>query len=358
MTESAAPAPYRAVVIGLTGIGANRPAAPQGLPLYGAMPTSHVSAYQQHPRTELVGVCDLRAEALDQFRSDWQDVWPDTRTYTDAATMLRETSPDLVSIATSDHAHSQLCVLAAETGARAILCEKPIATTLADADRMIAACEANSVPLSIEHTRRWDPLYLEARRIVHSGDLGPVRTVTSEMFSRRAMLFRNGTHLIDLIPFFAGDVAARWLMADLEDGFEQYTEYDGDGGRNPDLEPYASAYIRYEDGVRAFFNSYKTEFPGSQVSITCDGGRVEINDRGGRVIRGASHWDFAVSDLRAGHFRYERQLAAVAELIDVLENPQHKLISSGREARRTLELILAMMASHTQGNRRVDLPLS
>lgn len=344
---------YRAVLVGLTGIGARRPADPEGMPLYGTMPPSHASAYYQHPQTELVGVCDLRQDALDAFRADWRDVWPDAGAYTDFGAMLREQSPDLVSIATSDHAHAELCVQAAQSGARAILCEKPIATTLADADRMIEACERHGVPLSIEHTRRWDPRFQEARRILRSGELGPVRTIVVEMFSKRAMLFRNGTHLIDLIPFFA-DTGIRWLMADLEDGFENYSQYSGDGGRDPDLEPYASAYLRLEDGVRAFYNSYKTEFPGSQVTVTCDVGRIEVSDRGGRVIRS----DMSASELQTGSYVYERQLAAVHELIHVLENPGTELVSSGREARRTLEIILAMLASHTNGNKRIDLPLT
>lgn len=352
MTET-----YRAVLVGLTGIGARRPAEPDDMPLYGTMPPSHASAYHQHPQTELVGVCDLRQEALDTFRSDWQDVWPDVGTYTDFERMLQEQQPDLVSIATSDHAHANLCVQAAEAGARAILCEKPIATTLADADRMIEACQRHGIPLSIEHTRRWDPRFVEARRLLRAGDMGPVRTIVVEMFSTRAMLFRNGTHLIDLIPFFA-ETDVRWLMAELEDGFEDYSEYSGDGGRNPDLEPYASAYLRLEGGVRAFYNSYKTKFPGTQVTITCDDGRIEVSDHGGRVIRGDSHQSWSASDLLGGSYRYERQLAAVHELIHVLQNPGTPLVSSGQEARKTLEIILAMLASHTRGNARIDLPFS
>jgi predicted dehydrogenase len=279
------------------------------------------------------------------------------RTYTDFGEMMEREDADLVSIATSDHAHADLCVKAAESGARAILCEKPIATTLADADRMIEACEAHGIPLSIEHTRRWDPRHLTARRLLRQGDLGPVRTVTVEMFTPRAMLFRNGTHHIDLIPFFA-EQNAEWLIADLEEGFEGYTEYAGDGGRDPDLEPDASAYIHCAGGVRAFVNTYKTELSGSQVAITCEDGRIEVSDRDARVLRSSSHFEWSAADLQVDSFRYERQLAAVHELIHVLENPGTELVSSGREARKTLEIILAMLASNADGNRRIDLPLS
>ncbi|MCC7261977.1 MAG: Gfo/Idh/MocA family oxidoreductase [Candidatus Latescibacteria bacterium] len=347
---------YRAVIVGLTGIGGARPTADRSQPVFHPNPPSHAAAYHHHPRTALTAVCDLRPEALEDFRQRWQDVWPDLRYYTDYDRMLAEQQPDLVSIATSDHAHADLCVAATQCGARAILCEKPIATTLADADRMIAAAAQRGVLLSIEHTRRWEPIFLQARQLVRSGELGAVRTMTAELFSPRAMLFRNGTHLIDLFGFFA-DHEPEWVVADLEDGFEDYTAYQGDGGRNPALEPYASAYIRYGGGIRAFYNSYKCAYPGSGFSLVCESGSVRVTDQGAQVTKGSSHAEFWTRDLVPGVFLQTRQLGAVAELIEVLEKGG-VLVSPGEEARKALELTLAMLASHCRGNVRVNLPLT
>lgn len=59
---------YRTAVVGLTGIGDRRaPVESDGLRR--PMGRSHVSAYVTHPRTELVAVCDLRREALEEFRA-------------------------------------------------------------------------------------------------------------------------------------------------------------------------------------------------------------------------------------------------------------------------------------------------
>lgn len=346
---------YRACLVGLTGIGASRPAEVEGLPLYGAMPGSHAAAYAAHPRTELVGVCDLQQSLLDDFAGRWSDVWPEMGYYTDFGRMLEETRPDLVSIATSDHAHAAICVQAAQSGARAIFCEKPIATSLADADAMIAACDEAGVLLSVDHTRRWDPAFLEARRIIQSGAIGPLRSLHVELYSRRAMLFRNGTHMIDLLCFFAGSNPV-WVSAELEEGFEDFTEYRGDGGRDPGTDPSAAAYIRFEGGIRAYFNADKMDFPGSQLTLICEQGRIEISDREARLIRGTSNSEWSASVLQPPSFQQQRQLAAVAELLDVLENGG-TLVSDGREARKTLEIILGMLRSHHEGNRRVDLPL-
>ena len=352
MTESRR---YRAALIGLTGIGANRPSAETVPPLGPPQPASHAGAYYRHPRTDLVAVCDLQEDLLDRFRADWSDVWPDLRYYTDARRMFDEVGPELVSIATSDHAHADLCVQAADSGCQGIFCEKPIATALEDADRMIEACRRHGIPLSVDHTRRWDPAFIQARDLLRGGELGPVRTVAAELFSPRAMLFRNGTHLIDLICFFA-DAQPQWVSAELEEGFEAFTSYQGDGGRDPASDPSATAYIRFADGIRAFFSAYKTSFPGSQVTVTCDAGRLEISDRGTRVIRGDSHTHWAAAELPTPRSLYERQLAAVDELLHAIEQGTD-LVSSGEEARKTLEIILAMLRSHHSGNNRVDLPL-
>ncbi|HRJ42459.1 MAG: Gfo/Idh/MocA family oxidoreductase [Caldilineaceae bacterium] len=346
---------YKAVIVGLTGIGARRASEPVGLPIYGAMPRSHAAAYHRHPQTEVVAVCDIRQEALDSFQREWADIWPDVRCYTDYRAMLAQEKPDLVSVCTPDHLHADITVDAANGGARAILCEKPIATTLADADRMLAAAETNNVLLSIEHTRRWSPIFLKARQMIRSGEYGPLRGITANLYSLRSMLFRNGTHLMDMICFFA-DADPAWVFAELEEGFAYFTEYKSDGGHDPKTDPAASAYIHFANGVRAYYNSLKISMPGSQFELVCDKARIEVSDRGVTVIQGSGHTEWVKSDLPVDDYMYTYQLAALAELIQVLEQGGD-LISPAREARKTLEILLAMLKSHELGNVRVNLPL-
>ena len=344
---------YRTAIVGLTGIGARRPPEPTDVPLYGTLPASHAAAYNRHPQTEVAAVCDIRQELLDEFKENWADVWPEVNCYTDYREMLEKERPDLVSVATSDHFHADITVDAAEGDARGILCEKPIATTLADADRMIAAAEANDVVLSIEHTRRWNAEHHKAREIIRSGEIGSLRAVVATLLSPRAMLFRNGTHTIDAICFFAESEPA-WVSAELEDGFDHFTEYKSGGGRDATTDPAASAYIRFANGVRAFFNGVKTQMLGSQLELQCDDGRIEVSDRGVSLIRSHSHIDWARHDLRASRYMYTQQLGAVAELIDAVENGR-ELVSPAPEARKTLQIMLGILKSHENGNSRVDL---
>lgn len=347
---------YKAVIVGLTGIGARRPAESPELPLYGAMPRSHAASYYRHPQTDLVGVCDIRQDALDGFRREWGDVWPEMAYYTDYRAMLEELQPDIVSVVTPDHVHADITVAAAQGSAQAILCEKPIATTLADADRMIAAAEANNVLLSIEHTRRWSPTFHKARELIRSGEFGPLRTIISNMFSPRAMLFRNGTHMVDMIMFFA-ESDPIWVWSELEEGFDHFTEYKSDGGHDPATDPAATAYIRFANGVRAYYNTVKVTLPGSQFELTCDNARLEVSDRGLTLIRGHEHYQWSRAEVVADDYMYSYQLGALAELIHVLENGGD-LVSPAQEARKTLEVMLAILKSHELGNNRVNLPLA
>ncbi len=233
-----------------------------------------------------------------------------------------------------------------------ILCEKPIATTLADAERMIKATAANNVLLSIEHTRRWSPNFHAARELIRSGELGTLRVVTANMYSRRSMLFRNGTHTVDLLCFFA-ESDPEWVFANLEEGFDDYAEYRGDG-KDPAKDPAASAYVHFKNGVRAFYNGVKVDMPGSQFELVCDNGRLEISDRSVTVIRGSTHLEWARSELVPPTYLFTHHTAAIAELIHVLENGG-ELVSPGQEALKTVRIMLGMLHSHHQGNIRVNV---
>ena len=322
------------------------------------MGRSHVSCYVDHPRTELVGVCDLRSEAINEFQETWPDL-SEVAIHTDFGDLLAEQHPDIVSIVTGDHVHADLTVASVEAGVRAVFCEKPIATTLEDADRMIEVCQKHRVPLSIDHTRRWGATYSEAHRLITSGALGSLRTMSVEHYGPRAMMFRNGTHFIDLLRFFS-NTEPRWVTAKLEPGFDHFDRYRGDGGKDPSQDPYVSALIGFEDDIRATFTSYKTAFSAGILNVTCDHGRLEFHgghaqiftnnsDVGGRRLQSTG--------LEPNDYLYVNQLAAGDELVAALDGNNSPLVSPGTDARWTLEILLGILASQQNGHNRVDLPL-
>ena len=98
--------------------------------------------------------------------------------YTDVAEMLAHPSLDAVIIATPARFHTNVLVQAAEAG-KAVFCEKPMALTLEDADRGIAAAKAAGVPLQVGFNRRWDQAFAEGRAAIDAGKVGAPQLIRS-----------------------------------------------------------------------------------------------------------------------------------------------------------------------------------
>ncbi|PDT44840.1 dehydrogenase [Sinorhizobium fredii] len=98
--------------------------------------------------------------------------------YTDVADLLAHPELDAVIIATPARFHTNILVQAAEAG-KAIFCEKPMALTLEDADRAIAAARSAGVPLQVGFNRRWDQAFSEGRAAIDGGKIGTPQLLRS-----------------------------------------------------------------------------------------------------------------------------------------------------------------------------------
>lgn len=344
-------AAYRVGLIGCSGIAIDpgSPAAKGGrLPL----PHSHAAAYHAIPATEIVAVCDVVPAALDRYVTTWGEV----ATYTDYRELLERERPDLLSIVTPDHLHGDIFIAAAEAGVRGIFCEKPIATTLTDADRMITAAERTGVKSVINHTRRFDPFYRQAKWLIEQGIIGAPQRIIGTLGGERAMLFRNGTHLIDTMSYLAGADPA-FVIAELDDADAGYGRvYKGDGGRDPATEPGATAYLRYANGVRAFYNGAKTTMSNFEIDVQGERGRLRIGNQLAELTvpteTGAATQPMPIrADLRSG------MVVAIEELIDLIERDGDG-VAALRASRTTLEILLGILASADASSVKITFPLS
>ena len=325
---------YRAGVIGCRGIGA-----------------AHATGIMDSDQAVLVAGCDLDQDTFNEFRQRWPD--REIAYYSNHREMLEKEALDLVTVATSDHRHADLVVDAAEAGARGIFCEKPLATNLADAARMIAACEANQTLLSVDHTRRFQPLWRHTKeQIVDQGIIGPVQYIVGTLCGPRAMLFRNGTHTLDAICYYANS-QPQWVSAELEEGYEDYAEYRGDGGHEPATEPGANGYIHFENGVRGFYigGSKNTPPPKQQIEVVGSTGRLVLTSDQGVLYRGdapepVEYPEWPVSGIPYG----------VQELIKVLAEGG-ELVSPGRMGHTVVELLIGFLQSQQQGHAPVPIPV-
>ncbi len=350
----------RIALVGLSWISSDLPGPAADPTLGTAIPYSHASAVAAIPELELVAGCDISPTARDTFRDRWSGRYPGLTIYDDYAEMLRAERPELVAVVTPDHLHRGVVEVAIEAGARGIFCEKPIATTLEDADAIVAAVQAAGVTMNVNYTRRWFPEFVEARRMVRDGEIGKLSQIVVEMGGPRSMLFRNHTHAIDLVNFLA-DSEPLWVWSELEPGFEDYgIAYAGDGGNDPATEPGGNYYIAYANGVRAYLTGFK-DTVGLDTGVTLTGlnGRILVDLEGVR-LHSVFHEDIrtkpGVTTVRPIHPRWTRagMQAGLQDVIDSLDAGR-PTSSPPESARTTVALIQAILMSQARGNIKVDL---
>jgi predicted dehydrogenase len=185
---------------------------------------------------------------------------------------------------------------------------------------------------------------------VRAGAIGKLAQIVVHYGGPRAMLFRNHSHFLDLICFFA-ESEPEWVIAELEPSFESYgTEYRGDGGRDPATEPGVNAYIGFRNGVRGFLSGMKHATPEVCADLFGAIGRIHVDDVA--AVRVLPAEDGTTRQLLAPRSTRAGMAAAVADLIEALEsgNPPQ---CPPEEARKAVALTAAILESQARGNAKV-----
>ena len=352
----------RTAIIGLSWIGAD-PAQKASDPVLGtASPGTHASAMATVPDIEVVAGCDIDPGSREAFIERWSNVWPGLCVYDDYRDLLAKEQVDLISIVTPDHLHAPVLHAALAAGVKAIFCEKPLSTSLDEADRMVQAVRAAGVPMSVNYGKRWYPEYIEARRLVRAGAIGRLVHIAVEGGGPRAMLWRIHTHQLDLINFFA-ELEPAWVWAELEPGWDDYgTTYKGDGGRTASREPGVNAHIGFANGIRASFLGWKQIPQDVVVHLLGTEARIELDLEGWRIVTVPSSDDRAPTPELAKpfitpitpEFNVSGMSAALRELIVAMRTGSPRS-STGETARRTMAITDAILQSAAQGNIRVSV---
>ncbi|MEM7134016.1 MAG: Gfo/Idh/MocA family oxidoreductase [Chloroflexota bacterium] len=321
----------------------------------------HGYAYAQAPEYDLVATCDINPDAFERFFERSQVERGTINEYTDYREMFVKENLDVVSVATPDHLHADPVCDAAEAGIKGILCEKPLCTTVQDADRMVETVERTGTHLAIDHTRSWIPSYQAVRQAIRDGEIGGLTRIIAHMGGRRSMLFRNGTHLIDAVCYFA-DAEPVWVIAAHEQGFEDYgIEYKGEGGKDPMLDPGSTIIIEFANGVRGIVNSAKNTPQIFEFDLQGPEGRFWLNDRKcfawKTAQREGAPEEVTAPDAR-GYIDFfgENLIPAVQEMAQVIQNGAANS-SPARRGRDSFEIMLAALISQSRDSAKVQLPL-
>ncbi|QKJ88605.1 Gfo/Idh/MocA family oxidoreductase [Paramixta manurensis] len=179
-----------------------------GAGIYGA---NHIQAYAWNRDVELVAVCDFKPERLAAVAEKFG-----VNTYTDVNQMLAQENLDAVSIATPDAYHLEPALAAIMQG-KHVLIEKPLATTIEDARKIIAAAEQHNVRVAVDYHKRWDPAAINLRNELRLSTTGrPIRgymsmddviDVPTKWFDwahHSSPVHFLGTHCYDQIRWYMG----------------------------------------------------------------------------------------------------------------------------------------------------------
>lgn len=348
-------------IIGLGGIAVRRPPTSANFALLGLTdtPHTHASVYATMPEVEVVAGCDIVPDQQMKFVQIWKDVWPNLRTYGDVRQMFDREKLDIVSICTPSHLHAQVFVDSCEAGVRAIYCEKPLATSIADVNRMVFASEKHGTITSIAHWTRWAPETVLAKEAVRNGTIGSVKRIVQTGGGRRAMLFQNGTYYMDTIAHFADSDPVE-VHGDLDPEFDNYgPRYAGDGGASPALDPGAGAMIRFANGVRGFYNFSQGTVDYSETFVVGDKGWLRFSDVYGLeiAVHDSGTGTFARTTRKLSRIESQGMHAGARELVRVLQEGG-RTSSPILEARRSVEMMIGVLQSHARGGIRVKMPLS
>lgn len=322
-------------------IGCGRPWKSDGATGFG-MSHCHALGYERSPHAKIVALADLVPENAEAFQAQHGG---DTL-YTDYHEMLAKENLDIVSICVWPHLHAQMVIDAAEAGVRAIHCEKPMAPTWGEAQRMVEACAKNNVQLTFNHQRRFGPEFRQARELLRSGAIGNLVRLEGQCGN----LFDWGTHWFDMFFFYNDETPASSVLAQVE-------PTGGSTVFGVTMEGQAISQIRFDNGVIGVLaTSAEQDWPLLTRIVGTDG-IIEAALRTAplRLFNAESNgWESI--EIEGDSSLQGTVAAGVMDLVESLKDGREPELSSHKVMRAT-ELIFASYESARHG-RRIDLPMN
>jgi predicted dehydrogenase len=299
------------------------------------------------PEARLVAIADVAGDRAKQVADELEV----ENSFTSLDAMLQHKDVESVLIATPDKFHAP-SVLAAAAAGKNILCEKPLATTLADAHSALDAVQRAGVHLQVGFMRRYDPAYVSAFKKIQAGEIGTPVIFKSlgrdkdecpltayETNVNGMMFYTNTIHDFDL---------ARWLM---QDEVTEVSSYATTATR-PEVAKFGDIVagvvnLKFAQGAIGSVESYAQAVYGYDV-------RTEIVGTKGSLFIGSLHQTPVTlltakgsNEILADHFLTRFADAYLAEVRDFARHMLHDEAPAvtGQDGLKALEIAVAAEAS-------------
>ncbi len=341
----------------------------------GGMGRSHLKTIIGHlPEFEIAGLCDPFDGAREQVREDFGLEIE----YEDCAQMCEALELDLVVVATQTRGHCAPTVAALERGI-SVLCEKPIAIDLVEADKMVAAADRTGAKFAINQQNHVNPGVRKGQALIKDGLIGDVVMIRGRNKSGRKSgneFMEMGTHVTDMMMCFGG--AAEWCagtiywqgrLAKPEDVMESKEMSPRDRDSGLVVGDRAVAQYGFPGGILGevhFLDYEKGNLTNYGIDVLGTDGQLSLRV----AIKGAqSLWHLPRSMEGQPSDYGEWHPLDIGEVADVnnIATMYRELMAaresgvdppgSGEEGRSAFEMILGLYQSHRQGGERLELPM-
>lgn len=338
----------------------------------GRISTNHIKAAVKN-NLEIAAVCDIIPERMETVLGKHGLENDDNiKRYTDYRQMISENKLELISIAAESGSHAEIALYCIEHGINVII-EKPIAMSLADADRIIKISEEKNVKVSACHQNRFNTAVQEMRKALEAGRFGRlshgsihVRWNRDRNYYEQApwrgtwaqdggALMNQCIHGIDLLRWTFGEEIEE-VYGQTRQQFHDYLE----------TEDVGMAVVKFKNGAIATIEGTTNVYPQNleeTLYVFGEKGTVKI---GGKSANNIDIWNFAdeteKDNINKGleeatsNVYGNGHTSLFADMIDAIEGNRKPYVDAvaGRNA---LELVLAVYKSQKTGQ-PVKLPLT
>jgi 1,5-anhydro-D-fructose reductase (1,5-anhydro-D-mannitol-forming) len=276
------------------------------------------------------------------------------RAYDSLDEALRDPAIDAIWVATPHALHREAVIASARAG-RHVLCEKPLATSVADARAMVVACQQAGVSLGTGFHLRHHPLHIEARAMLHRGDAGRIVSAQAEWslkprpasasaewrrdpkLSGGGIVTGTGIHALDLLRFV------------LDDEIESVSAFIDRAPGDDSVETAAVASLRFAKGTLGVVRCLRGVFaPANDLVLEGSEAAIRVRHSLDEPARGVMEVEGAAESLvgvPAGADLYALQVEAFATALREHREPD----ASGLDGLRVVEATLALYESAATG---------
>ncbi len=308
---------------------------------------------------KITSACDLNIDRLNEFGKT--SGIPGESLFTDYKKLLRNKKPQMAIITTWTDTHAEIALESIKNGAKILILEKPASSSLPLIKQIITEADKTGCRIIVNHERRFDGRYNKVREMINDGVIGEIKSVNARILTGSyrgkshieeggGPLLHDGTHLVDIIRFFFGEIVT------VQGEFTRFNRSSG-------FEDAASAWLQSEGGINIFLEAgggrkyfqFELEIWGTEGKIVIGNGCNKL------FLKKKSVLYTGFNDINETKFPMVKQKNCFTELYksasSMLKGKEVQEISGIIDGYKALEIIHAVYYSSHIGRKKIELPL-